>query len=434
MRDESKVEFLILRHDYLSKVYKFEPPVDFSWVIDLITEPINIQELEFPDESGNSISAEVAIVEDYIPSIKFIMSVRQNKFRTWEFQTKWNSPVLQIKNSIIDFGWQQATTDKLVNRLANMAVEYQISEEVVSDFLKLLKTGLPLGENIINEILMATTAAISGARNTLGSYLYIDLASAMGVPSEHSFPWGEDELHGSREVGLQVIRERWEVHDLIHLFTDVLQLCKDRTIDINSFNDIGEIFFKYTRFKLHWLERSSAYRLKRLLEDKSISVEEIHERMNYSEKYSHCFISFSHLDIDFAKKLHEDLEKNKVNCWFAPKDAKGGEKLHHQIKKAIETKDKVILILSEASMESEWVKTEISNARKRELTENTNLLFPIRLVDFQKIQEWENFDADTGKDTAKEIREYLIIDFSEWRNDQSYRKNFRKLLNDLEKR
>ena len=33
---------------------------------------------------------------------------------------------------------------------------------------------------------------------------------------------------------------------------------------------------------------------------------------------------------------------------------------------------------------------------------------PIRLVDFEKLRDWENFDAGTGKDSAREIREYFI--------------------------
>ena len=45
---------------------------------------------------------------------------------------------------------------------------------------------------------------------------------------------------------------------------------------------------------------------------------------------------------------------------------------------------------------------------------------PIRLVDFEKLRDWENFDADTGKDSAREIREYFIPDFSNWKNHDSY--------------
>lgn len=41
---------------------------------------------------------------------------------------------------------------------------------------------------------------------------------------------------------------------------------------------------------------------------------------------------------------------------------------------------------------------------------------------FAKIQAWECFDADMGKDSAREIREYFIPDFSHWQDEKSYRR------------
>jgi hypothetical protein len=51
-------------------------------------------------------------------------------------------------------------------------------------------------------------------------------------------------------------------------------------------------------------------------------------------------------------------------------------------------------------MKSDWVETEISKARKRELREHRRMLFPVRLVDIEKLRDWERFDADIGKDSA----------------------------------
>jgi hypothetical protein len=44
---------------------------------------------------------------------------------------------------------------------------------------------------------------------------------------------------------------------------------------------------------------------------------------------------------------------------------------------------------------------------------------------------WEGFDADTGKDSAREIREYFIPDFSNWKNYDAYQVAFQRLLRDL---
>ena len=59
------------------------------------------------------------------------------------------------------------------------------------------------------------------------------------------------------------------------------------------------------------------------------------------------------------------------------------------------------------------------------------MLFPISLVPFTKIREWKCFDADTGKDSTREIREYFIPDFSNWKDLDSYSKAFERLLRDL---
>jgi len=90
-----------------------------------------------------------------------------------------------------------------------------------------------------------------------------------------------------------------------------------------------------------------------------------------------------------------------------------------------------LLILSDASMNSNWVKTEIANARAREQQQNRQMLFPISLVPFDRIRSWKLFDADTGIDSAREIREYFVPDFSNWKDHDSYAKAFERLVRDL---
>lgn len=148
------------------------------------------------------------------------------------------------------------------------------------------------------------------------------------------------------------------------------------------------------------------------------------------EFYS-CFISYSSRDQEFAERLHADLQDKGVRCWFAPHDIQGGRKLHEQIDQAIRVYERLLLILSAHSMQSEWVKTEIAKARQREVQEQWQVLFPVRLVSFEAVRDWECFDADTGKDSAREIREYFIPDFSNWKNHDAYQVAFQRLLRDL---
>ena len=82
-------------------------------------------------------------------------------------------------------------------------------------------------------------------------------------------------------------------------------------------------------------------------------------------------------------------------------------------------------------MTSEWVKTEIAKARKREANEGKRVLFPVRLVGFERLRDWECFDGDTGKDSAREIREYFTPDFSDWKDHDSYQAALVRLVGDL---
>ena len=148
------------------------------------------------------------------------------------------------------------------------------------------------------------------------------------------------------------------------------------------------------------------------------------------EFYS-CFISYSTKDQNFADRLYADLQNRGVRCWFAPDDIQAGRKIHEQIDEAIRVYDKLLLVLSSSSMASEWVKTEIAHGRQKETQGNRRVLFPISLVEFSKIKRWKCFDADTGKDSAREIREYFIPDFSNWKDHDSYKEAFDRLLKDL---
>ncbi len=88
-------------------------------------------------------------------------------------------------------------------------------------------------------------------------------------------------------------------------------------------------------------------------------------------------------------------------------------------------------MLSEASLQSEWVMTELRKARKAERQTGKRKLFPVRLVDMDVIDAWECFDADRKKDLGVELREYFIPDFSQWKNHDPFEAAFARLLKDL---
>jgi hypothetical protein len=73
-----------------------------------------------------------------------------------------------------------------------------------------------------------------------------------------------------------------------------------------------------------------------------------------------CFISYSFKDQEFADRLYADLQNKGVRCWFAPHDLRIGERILDAVDAAIRLRDRVLLILSEHSINSDWVKDEVT--------------------------------------------------------------------------
>lgn len=144
-----------------------------------------------------------------------------------------------------------------------------------------------------------------------------------------------------------------------------------------------------------------------------------------------CFLSYSSRDDAFARRLHGRLEQEKLRVWFAPEDMEGGRRFAGQIDEAIRVYDRLLLVLSEHSMDSEWVRREIKRARKKEKEIGREVLFPIRLVDFGAIGKWECLDSDSGEDLAEKVREFQIPDFSKWKEEDEFETGFASLMRDL---
>ncbi len=139
--------------------------------------------------------------------------------------------------------------------------------------------------------------------------------------------------------------------------------------------------------------------------------------------YYSCFISYSKNDREFTQKLHDDLQENGVRCWFAPEDMKIGDRIRPRIDQEIRLRDKLLVILSENSIASEWVGDEVEAALEGENTRDRTILFPIRLDD--------DVMASHSDWAAKIKRRRHIGDFSGWQDEAKYQKSFERLLRDL---
>ncbi len=116
---------------------------------------------------------------------------------------------------------------------------------------------------------------------------------------------------------------------------------------------------------------------------------------------------------------------------MADNDMRGGGTLHEQIEGAIRTSDKLIVVLSASSIESDWVSKEIAFAKSRESAEKSKVLFPIRITSMERLDEWEMVDSATGTDLAADVRRYFIPDFTEWKHEERFGDSLSLLVKSL---
>src|SRR5688572_14281047 len=96
------------------------------------------------------------------------------------------------------------------------------------------------------------------------------------------------------------------------------------------------------------------------------------------------FVSYSHEDKEFVDRLATELIKKKARLWIDRWEINVGESLVEKIQSAISEAEALLVILSKASVDSEWFKRELSAGVIRELVEKRVLILPI-LIDDCKI-------------------------------------------------
>lgn len=145
--------------------------------------------------------------------------------------------------------------------------------------------------------------------------------------------------------------------------------------------------------------------------------------LNRPIQFHSCFISYSSKDHAFADRLFADLQNKGIRCWFAPEDMKIGDKIRRRIDEMIHVHERLLLILSENSVSSEWVEKEVETAFEKERQEKREVLFPVRLDDAV-------MESQTG--WAADIRRSRHIgDFTCWKDHEAFRRAFDRVVRDL---
>jgi hypothetical protein len=147
--------------------------------------------------------------------------------------------------------------------------------------------------------------------------------------------------------------------------------------------------------------------------------------LNRPIQFLSCFISYSSQDRDFAERLHADLQNKGVRCWFAPHDMKTGDRIRDLIDAQIRVRGKLLIVLSSASIDSDWVEDEVEAAleEERKSENRCTVLFPIQIDDAvnNPARAW----------AGKIRRTRHITNFSGWKDYDAYQKILDRLLRDL---
>ncbi|MCK4798293.1 MAG: toll/interleukin-1 receptor domain-containing protein [Spirochaetes bacterium] len=128
---------------------------------------------------------------------------------------------------------------------------------------------------------------------------------------------------------------------------------------------------------------------------------------------SSIFLCHSHEDKKFVRKLAVDLKKNGIKVWIDEAEILVGDNAIKKIGEGIKSSDYLGVVISEASVKSNWVQNELSIALTTEIAKNEDKVLPLLIG---KIED---------SSIPTELIHKLYADF---RKEEDYNSSLKKIL------
>jgi hypothetical protein len=93
------------------------------------------------------------------------------------------------------------------------------------------------------------------------------------------------------------------------------------------------------------------------------------------------FISYSHSDKEIVNLIATHLVKHNANVWVDTWELNVGDSILSKVQDAIQESSALLVVLSKASVESEWCKKELNAGLMRELDEKKVRILPVLVED-----------------------------------------------------